>query len=75
MADADAPMSGAKSYATSLTLKGALAMALSFVAGKLGADLPPGDLAQFADAIVQVVFYGGLLAVGVGRARAQGPLQ
>ena len=63
-----------KSLAASLTLRGALAMALAFVAGRLGYSIPEEQAQSFADAIVQVVFYGGLLAVGVGRARAKGPL-
>ncbi len=64
----------AKSLAASLTLRGALAMALAFVAGRLGYAIPDEQIKMFADAIVQIVFYGGLLAVGVGRARAKGPL-
>jgi hypothetical protein len=64
----------AKSLAASLTLRGALAMALAFVAGRLGYSIPDEQIKMFADAIVQIVFYGGLLAVGVGRARAKGPL-
>jgi hypothetical protein len=63
-----------KTLAASLTLRGALAMALAFVAGRLGYSIPEGQAQTFADAIVQIVFYGGLLAVGVGRARAKGPL-
>jgi hypothetical protein len=49
-------------------------MALAFVAARLGYSIPDGQAQTFADAIVQIVFYGGLLAVGVGRARAKGPL-
>ena len=63
-----------KALAASLTLRGALAMALAFVAGRLGFSIADDQAQLFADAIVQIVFYGGLLAVGVGRARAKGPL-
>jgi hypothetical protein len=63
-----------KTLAASLTLRGALAMALAFVAGRLGYAIPDDQAQTFADAIVQIVFYGGLLAVGIGRARAKGPL-
>ncbi|MGE3304301.1 MAG: hypothetical protein AB7M12_14445 [Hyphomonadaceae bacterium] len=69
-----APDAGAKTILTSLTLKGALAMGLAFVAGRLGLAMPDAELAQIADAIVQIVFYAGLLAVGIGRSRAKGPL-
>jgi hypothetical protein len=64
-----------KTLAQSLTLRGALAMALAFVAGRLGLSIPDDQAQLFAEAITQIVFYGGLLAVGVGRARAKGPLQ
>ncbi|MES1203338.1 MAG: hypothetical protein ABUS57_18025 [Pseudomonadota bacterium] len=63
-----------KALAASLTLRGVIAMVLAFVAGRLGYFIPDEQVQMFADAIVQVVFYGGLLAVGVGRARAKGPL-
>jgi hypothetical protein len=63
-----------KTLAASLTLRGALAMALAFVASRLGVAIPDEQAQMFAEAVVQIVFYGGLLAVGVGRARAKGPL-
>ena len=65
----------AKTVAASLTLRGALAMALAFVASRLGIAIPDDQVQLFADAVVQIVFYGGLLAVGIGRARAKAPLQ
>jgi hypothetical protein len=49
-------------------------MALAFVVNRLGISIPDDQLQLFADALTQIVFYGGLLAVGVGRARAKGPL-
>lgn len=64
-----------KTLAQSLTLRGALAMALAFVAGRLGVSIPDDQAQLFAEAVIQIIFYGGLLAVGVGRARAKGPLQ
>jgi hypothetical protein len=63
-----------KALAASLTLRGALAMALAFVASRLGIAIPDDQAQMFAEAVIQIVFYGGLLAVGVGRARAKGPL-
>jgi hypothetical protein len=68
------PVEAAKTIAQSLTLRGALAMALAFVASRLGVNVPDDQVQAFADALVQIVFYGGLLAVGVGRARAKAPL-
>jgi len=58
----------------SLTLRGALAMALAFGLARLGVDLPDGAPQAIAAALVDLVFYAGLIAVGVGRARARGPL-
>lgn len=63
-----------KALVASLTLRGALAMALAFVASRLGIAIPDDQAQMFAEAVIQIVFYGGLLAVGVGRARAKGPL-
>lgn len=63
-----------KALAASLTLRGALAMALAFVASRLGIAIPDEQAQMFAEAVIQIIFYGGLLAVGVGRARAKGPL-
>lgn len=70
----DIPIEFPKTLAASLTLRGALAMALAFVASRLGIAIPDEQAQMFAEAVVQIVFYGGLLAVGVGRARAKGPL-
>jgi hypothetical protein len=69
-----APAEIAKSVAASLTVRGALAMALAFVASRLGFAIADDQAQTFADAVIQIVFYGGLLAVGIGRARAKGPL-
>jgi hypothetical protein len=69
------PTDPLKTLAESLTVRGALAMALAFVANRLGITIPDAQAQLFADAITQIIFYGGLLAVGVGRARAKGPLQ
>lgn len=63
-----------KALAASLTLRGALAMALAFVASRLGIAIADDQAQMFAEAVIQIIFYGGLLAVGVGRARAKGPL-
>lgn len=58
----------------SLTLRGALAMAIAYGLTKLGIDLPAGAPQAIADAIADLAFYAGLIAVGVGRARARQPL-
>lgn len=58
----------------SLTLRGAAAMAVAFAAHQGHIELPEGAAQEIANAIIQLVFYGGLIAVGVGRARARGPL-
>lgn len=63
-----------RALAASLTVRGALAMALAFVASRLGVAIPDEQAQMFAEAVIQIVFYGGLLAVGIGRARAKGPL-
>jgi type IV pilus biogenesis protein CpaD/CtpE len=58
----------------SLTLRGAAAMAVAFAAHQGHIQLPDGAAQEIANALIQLVFYGGLIAVGVGRARARGPL-
>jgi hypothetical protein len=58
----------------SLTLRGALAMAIAYGLQQLGVDLPAGAPQSIADALADLAFYGGLIAVGVGRARARHPL-
>ncbi len=68
------PGGDAKSYVQSLTLKGAIAMAAAFIAGKLGLDAADPALVGVSNALVDLIFYAGLLAVGVGRSRARGPL-
>lgn len=70
----DPQTTACKSFVQSLTLKGAMAMAVAFGAGKLGVDASDPSIQGLADALVNLVFYGGLMAVGIGRARAQGPL-
>lgn len=58
----------------SLTLRGALSMAIGFGLMKLHLDLPEGAPQAIANALADLVFYAGLIAVGVGRARARAPL-
>jgi hypothetical protein len=58
----------------SLTLRGAATMAIAFGLSRLGVELPEGSAQAIADALADLVFYGGLMAVGVGRARARGPI-
>ena len=58
----------------SLTLRGAVSMAIAFGVSRLGVELPPGAPQAIAEAATQLIFYLGLIAVGVGRARARGPL-
>lgn len=64
----------AKPAVRSLTLRGALSMAVAFGLARLGVDLPEGAPHAIADALVDLLFYAGLIAVGVGRARARAPL-
>lgn len=64
----------AKGVLGSLTLRGAAAMAIAFAAQQLHINLPEGAPAEIADALTQLLFYAGLLAVGVGRARARSPI-
>ena len=59
---------------SSLTLRGAVSMAIGFGLSRLGVELPAGAAQAIADAVSQLVFYAGLIAVGVGRARARGPI-
>jgi hypothetical protein len=59
----------------SLTVRGAAAMAVAFGLSRLGVELPDGAAQAIADAVTDLVFYAGLIAVGVGRARARGPLR
>jgi hypothetical protein len=70
----DSTDAGPRAALKSLTLRGALAMALAFGASKLGVALPDGVAQQAATAIADLIFLGGALAVGVGRARARAPL-
>ncbi len=63
-----------KPIAQSLTLQGALAMGLAFVAGKAGLALPEGQAAPLVQAVTDLMFYAGSMAVGVGRARARATL-
>ena len=58
----------------SLTLRGALSMAIAFGVARLGVQLPDAATQAIAEAVTQLVFYAGLIAVGVGRARARGPI-
>jgi len=58
----------------SLTLRGALAMAIGYGLTRLGLDLPAGAPQAIAEALADLAFYAGLIAVGVGRARARQPL-
>jgi len=74
MADMESAPEGQRALLQSLTLKGAAAMAVAFVAARLGARTDDPTIQAFVEALVNLVFYGGLLAVGVGRARAGGPL-
>lgn len=58
----------------SLTLVGALAMAIAFVGERLGVQTSAGETAAVAQALLDLIFSLGLLGVGVGRARAKAPL-
>jgi hypothetical protein len=58
-----------------LTLKGAVAMALAYAAGRLGLHLPDGIMQTAASAVIDLVFSLGLVAVSIGRARAKTPLR
>lgn len=64
-----------KSALSSLTIRGALVMAVAFAAARAGVVVPDGTIAQLVDSAINLIFAGGALAVGVGRARAKGPLR
>jgi len=49
-------------------------MAIAFGLARFGVELPAGAPEAIADAIAELVFYAGLVAVSVGRARARGPI-
>lgn len=68
------PVPVSKSPWRSLTLQGAAAMALAYVAGRAGIVLPDGLVTPIADALVDLVFTLGVMAVSLGRARARAPL-
>lgn len=59
---------------SSLTLKGAVAMAIAYAAGRFGMHLPEGLASTAAQTVIDLVFALGLAAVGIGRARAKTPL-
>ncbi|MBL8549522.1 MAG: hypothetical protein JNJ73_06025 [Hyphomonadaceae bacterium] len=63
-----------KALQGSLTLRSAAALAVAYVAGRFGAHLPEGAAQEIAGALIDLLFALGLLGVGVGRARARGPL-
>jgi hypothetical protein len=66
-------MNDLKPASRSLTLRGAAAMALAYALSRLGLDVDGG--AQPAiEALLDLVFALGAMGVGVGRARAAGPL-
>jgi hypothetical protein len=66
---------GAKSALQSLTLRGALVIAVAFAADRAHVHLPDGAAQHIADALIQFAFAIGLVAVGIGRARARGPIR
>lgn len=68
------PSSSPKPIHQSLTIAGALAMAVAFAIDRLGVSLAPGTIEGLTQSITDLVFYLGLLGVGVGRARANSPL-
>jgi hypothetical protein len=63
-----------KPFAQSLTIRAAAAMALAYVAGKMGQTLPYDSAEQLITAASDLVFALGAIGVGVGRARARAPL-
>ena len=67
MADSPIPQ---KSALSSLTIRGALVMAVAFAAARAGVLVPDGTIAQLVDSAINLIFAGGALAVGIGRARA-----
>lgn len=58
----------------SLTLRGALTMAIAYAADRIGVHLPGGATADIAGAVFDLAFAVGLALVGIGRARASAPL-
>lgn len=58
----------------SLTIAGALAMAAAFATEQLGISVPAGAIEGLVQSLIDLVFYLGLLGVGIGRARAVAPL-
>lgn len=65
----------AKPAYRSLTIASALAMLFAYCAERLNLALPPGMAEQAAQLAIDLIFSLGALGVGVGRARAKGPLQ
>lgn len=58
----------------SLTLRGAVAMAIAYVAARFGLDVESDLASQLAARMLDLVFTLGVMAVSIGRARARGPL-
>lgn len=73
MAQASSPES--KSAFASLTLQGAAAMVVAYVAARLGLHLDDAAIAALAQAAVDLAFSFGAMAVSLGRARATAPLR
>ncbi|MBY0448792.1 MAG: hypothetical protein K2P95_08885 [Hyphomonadaceae bacterium] len=65
----------AKPAYRSLTIASALAMLFAYCAERLNIPLSPGVAEQAAQLAIDLIFSLGALGVGVGRARAKGPLQ
>lgn len=74
MSEPTTPTEASRTPLDSLTLKSAAALAVAFVAGRLGVELPTGAAQEVASALVELVFSLGLIGVSVGRARARGPI-
>ncbi len=68
------PSSSPKPIHHSLTITSALAMAVAFAVDRLGVAVPPGAIEGLVQSVTDLIFYLGLLGVGVGRARATAPL-
>lgn len=64
----------ARTAARSLTLRGAVAMVIAYSAGRFGLDLGAPAANEIAARALDLIFTLGVMAVGVGRARAKGPL-
>ena len=58
----------------SLTLRSAAAIAIAFVASRLGFILPTGAAQELAGALVDLIVTLGVIGVAVGRSRARGPI-